>query len=140
MDQADIELLERVQERAVRMVSGLENQTYEARLEELGLLTLEERRHQSDMVQLYNIIHGWDNVDPAHWFRHVNSDDIVTRGVADPLNLAQSRCRLDIMRIFFSQRVIDPWNKIPYDLKRAATENCFKTGYKKFRQDRLHMS
>jgi ribonuclease P/MRP protein subunit RPP40 len=39
----DIELLEKVQRRAVNMVSGLKGTTYEEKLSELDMLTLEER-------------------------------------------------------------------------------------------------
>ncbi len=54
------EVLEKVQKRAVKMISGLEGKTYEERLKEVGLLTLEERRHQADMVQAYKIVTGKD--------------------------------------------------------------------------------
>jgi hypothetical protein len=37
------------------MILGLEGKTYEERLKEVGLLTLEERRHQADMVQAYKM-------------------------------------------------------------------------------------
>jgi hypothetical protein len=42
--------------RAAKNISGLKGHTYEERLKEVGLLTLEERRHQSDMVQTYKIV------------------------------------------------------------------------------------
>jgi hypothetical protein len=42
------EVLEKVQKWAVKMVSGLKGSTYIERLKEVGLLTLEERRHQAD--------------------------------------------------------------------------------------------
>jgi ribonuclease P/MRP protein subunit RPP40 len=54
----DREVPEKVQKRAVGMVSGLKGRTYEEKIEELGLTTLEERRHQADMAQVYKIVTG----------------------------------------------------------------------------------
>jgi hypothetical protein len=44
------------------MVSGLKGTTYNEKLEELGLTTLEETRHQTDMLQVYKILTGKDRV------------------------------------------------------------------------------
>jgi hypothetical protein len=51
------------------MVSGLQGVTYEDKLKELDLTTLEERRHQADMLQVYKILTGKDNVQSESWFR-----------------------------------------------------------------------
>ena len=47
---ADKESLERVQRRAVKMISGLTSNDYYKRLAELSMETLEERRHRMDMA------------------------------------------------------------------------------------------
>jgi hypothetical protein len=44
------EALEKLQKEAVNMVFGLKGSTDEEKLEELGILTLQERRHQADIV------------------------------------------------------------------------------------------
>ena len=55
--------------KAVMMVSGLDSRVYEERLRELGLQTLEERRHQADMHMVHKILHGVGGLDQGTWFQ-----------------------------------------------------------------------
>ena len=66
---ADKELLEKVQKRAVAMISGLSGGSYEEKLAEIGLTTLEQRRKRGDMIQTWKIVHRADNVDRSIWFK-----------------------------------------------------------------------
>ena len=125
---ADIELLEKVQVRAIRMVSGLQG-TYEDKLRELNLQTLEERWRRADMIQTHKIIHGIDKVDRHTWFNFVSNTDRNTRALSDNLNLSKPNARLEIRRNFYFNRVIDSWNRLPFDVKRAASTNQFKNMY-----------
>ena len=54
--------------RAVKMILGLTSNNYHERLAELGMETLEERRHRTDMAQVYKIVTGKDKVNRATWF------------------------------------------------------------------------
>ena len=64
--QRDKDLLEDVQKRAVRAVSGIAG-SYSEKLSLLNLPSLTTRRERGDMIQTFKIVNKIDNVDPTNY-------------------------------------------------------------------------
>ena len=124
---ADKDLLEKVQERAVRMISGLQGKTYAERLLELNLPSLEIRRRHYDLAQVYKIVHEKDNVKCDTWFELVGQNPTrATRLTQDERNIRKKFPRLEIRKHFFSNRVVDEWNSLPSAVKQSKSVSVFK--------------
>ena len=51
----DIDILERIQRKAIRIPASMRGFEYEDRLKKWGLTTLEERRKKGDLIQMYKV-------------------------------------------------------------------------------------
>jgi len=124
----DIEILEKVQRRAVNFITGLKGVTYEDKLKELGILSLVDRRSRADIIQVFKILKGIDDVDSSTWFTLVGQEpQRVTRNTSYHGNLVATRSKSDIRLNFFTNRVVSRWNGLPTDVKDSRTLNIFKS-------------
>ena len=87
----------------------------------LGLMTLDQRRERGDLIEVYKILKGHTKIDPA-LFWEVREARNGVRLVKD-LAVNGRKQRHD----FFSYRVIQRWNLLPIDLKKAPSLDSFKT-------------
>lgn len=133
--QGDKDILENVQKRAINMVTNFKGRTYEEKLAEAGMVTLEERRRRGDLIQVYRVMNGVDNVDPSTWFTmaEVRGGAAATRQTQGFMNIQGSHWtrgegNLEVRKNFWSQRVPDQWNSLPDEVKSADTLNNFKNG------------
>ncbi len=63
-------------------------------------------------MQTFKILKGHDRVNKDTWFQMAAKSEKATRSTDGLLNLGPKPCRLEVRRNFFSNRVIDRWNKI----------------------------
>ena len=75
--QKDINILEGVQKRVTKMIPKLRNISYEMRLKECGLTTLETRRLR-DQIEVFKILNGYENID-----RNIFSQSMKREGLED---------------------------------------------------------
>jgi hypothetical protein len=134
--QKDIAVLEKVQKRAIGMINGLRQDSYEGKLKELGLQSLQERREEADLIMAYKLINGKLPVKSDNWPKLVNErgreNPHVTRAAADGLRFVQPFARTDRRKHFFTVRVCEQWNKLPLELKKSKNLGQFKKNLRSF--------
>lgn len=120
----DSDLLEKIQRRFTRLLPELKGLTYEERLTVLGIKSLEERRRELDLIQCYRF---WKDIDysPDPMFTLEPEKNIQTRRSHKP-NFIENHSRLNVRKLFFSQRATRQWNKLPLELQCAPTLESFK--------------
>ena len=124
--QADKQLVEKVQEKALKMVTGLVGRSYEERCLEVGLQTLERRRWEQDMVEVYRILRRGDEDNARKILPRTNGGNVRTRLAAGAMNLAKMYSRTDLRKNSFAVRVTDAWNSLDDGTKEALDMNKFK--------------
>jgi len=122
--QKDIDRIERVQRRATKMIRGLESDSYNQRLIKTGLISLEMRRLRADLIEVFKIMKGMEDIPQEMFFQ--TSTLKKTRGHS--MKLQKRNHRLDCRKYSFSQRIITEWNALPEDIIASTTVNQFKKG------------
>ena len=95
----DMDLLERGQRRATKLMQGMENLSYEDRLRELGLFSLEKRMLWGDLNAAFQYLRGS--------YRREGDSRVYCDGTrGNGFKLKEGRFRLDIRKKSFTVRVV----------------------------------
>ena len=122
--QKDIDKLERVQRRVTKMIPSLRHKQYKDRLKELDLFSLEHRRIRGDLIQVFKIIRGIDNMDCNKYFSIDNTN--YTRGNGCKINGKSLTRKSNESKNFFFNRIVNLWNGLPRDVIECNTVDTFK--------------
>ena len=125
----DIDMLEKIQRRATKLIPGLKDLKYEERLKERGLKTLETRRLRGDQIEVFKILNGYENIDSNIFFLEIRQSKI-TRG--HNFTLVKTQNRLDARKFSFSQMTSNVWNKLSTECVHASSVNMFKNKIDKY--------
>ncbi|KFQ49541.1 hypothetical protein N334_04445, partial [Pelecanus crispus] len=120
----DMDLLDQVWRRATKMIRGQKHLSYEDRLRELGLFSLEKRRLQGDLIAACQYLKGAYRKDGENLFSKACCD----RTKNNEFKLKKNRFRLDIRKKFFTMRVVKHWNRLPREVVQAPSLEMFKVG------------
>ena len=91
-----IDTLERVQRRATKRIPELRIPSYEDRVQQYKLTTLETRPVRGDQIGVFKITRGIEGLDSGMFFFKYKTNDR-TRGHYS-WALAKERCKLDIRK------------------------------------------
>ena len=120
--------LESIQRRATKMVIDLRTMSYEDRLETLGLTKLELRRKRGDLIQIYKIVNGMEEVNigmgTGHNLRRGGGD--FPRMHGHQIEVEKPGCN-PMRKNSLPNRTATTWNLLPSGVVMADTTKILKS-------------
>ena len=107
----------------MKIIHKPRNTSYEMRLKECGVTTLETKTHREDQIEVFTILNGYEDTDRNMFFAVKEGRSTRGHGVA----LAKKQCRLDIRKYAKNfQRTVKEWNTSSADCVGVSSVNIFK--------------
>ena len=112
------------------MIPSLRSLPYQTRLKMLNLQSLEIRRLRGQLIEVFKIVNGFDEVKPNLITIDQNP---ITRN--NGLKLVGKRFRTYIAKNFFFNKIVKIWNFLPETVVSATSINQFKNRLDKYFTD-----
>ena len=103
--------------------------SYQDRLQQLNLTTLEERRSRGDAIEVFKWLKGFLDVDRDSIFAIKEASNPRTRHDKSFMPLVEPHARLDLRKNFFCVRGAKLWNCLPPSVRSSNSINAFKNAY-----------
>jgi len=104
------------------MIRGLQNLSYEKRLRELGLFSLEKGRVQGHLTAAFHYLKGAYKKAGEGLFVKACSERTRSNGFKPK----KGKFGLDVRKKFFAMRVMTCWNRFPREVVNALSLEMFK--------------
>jgi hypothetical protein len=118
----DINKMEKIQRKATKMIPGLRNLSYEQRLQQLELISLEQRRLRGQLIETYKYLNGFNDASLEGLFER----DINVRTRNNGHKLIRETFRTSKAQNSFPFNIPSAWNLLPESIVSACTVNTFK--------------
>ena len=115
--------LEKVQQQFTKRINGMYNMSYPERLYKLKLHSLEYRRLRGDYIETYKIIN--DIYDPITTHSLLTLDTN-SRTRTNGFKLKKIRTKRKPYGQFFTNRIVNRWNRLPKQIVSADSLKSFK--------------
>jgi len=132
-----VECLNKVQQRAIKLVKGLRKFICEDILCKLGLTTDTTLVHTwltGDLLDTYSIITGKEIVKMEHFFEFSETGYNLRGRCYEHYT---RRNKLEVRRHFFSQCIVNNWNQLASYVVEAPSVNAFKNRYDSMKRGAL---
>ena len=94
---------------------------------------MEERRNRAHLLEMFKMLTGKSSPKFESFFER--STQSATRGHS--VKLVKHRCKLDLQKYFFCERVIDRWKQLSDDCVSCITVNSFNGKLDMVRQKKM---
>ena len=104
------------------MIPSLRNKIYQERLNNLELITLEQRRLRGQLIETFKYLKGITRASPVGLF----DLDVNGRTRSNGQKLQTRASRTTVKNKFYPTAIVSIWNNLPENVVTANTVNTFK--------------
>ena len=127
--------IENVQRRFSKLIKNFHNFPYEERLKQINLRSLEYCQMREYMIQVFKIVRNfYDCSYTGSIFEFTNNKKL--RG--HPYKINKQFTNTTKFKNFFSNRVVNKWNSLPYEIVQSKTINEFKNRFDLLNKDIMY--
>ena len=120
--QRDIIKIEEIQRKTSKMIPEIRNHSYNQRLKDPNLISLEQRRLRGQLIKVFMYLRRFNNATARGLFDR----DFNDRTRNNEEKLIVKRFNTSIAQHFYPVKITTTWNAVPSDIVSSRTVNTFK--------------